>query len=198
MSLWLKSRDEFSAFGLGAFSLTWPHYASQGLLWSTRIISRGKTVLPGCKKEGWSAKHFCKVKLTLILCKTLDTPQETKMITQCWVGESKGYGKNKSCWTHVWKDRAVGVVGLGNGRGWGIIELQWPYDSTIGEVMCWINSVPDPVFGRALPLDCPETQRRSNGDTSFWARSSSQKRHSVWQPSTDADGASLHVLYTYF
>ena len=63
--------------------------------------------------------------------------------------------ENKSYWAHVREDRAVGVAWWRNGRGWGIIELQWPSDSTIGEVMCWINSVPDPVFGRAVPLVYP-------------------------------------------
>lgn len=86
--------------------------------------------------------------------KNLDTPQETKMITQGWVREGKGYRKTNPFGPMY--ERTVGVVGWGNGSGWGIIELQWPYDRTIGEVMCWINSVPDPVFSRAEPLGCPQ------------------------------------------
>lgn len=31
--------------------------------------------------------------------------------------------KNKSYWTHAWKDRALDVVGWGNGRDQGLIEL---------------------------------------------------------------------------
>lgn len=77
------------------------------------------------------------------------------MITHGWVTRGKGVQKNKSYRTHVCQDRAIGVVGWGNRRGRGIIELKWPHDSTIGEVMCWINSVPDRVFGRAVLLYCP-------------------------------------------
>lgn len=46
---------------------------------------------------------------------------------------------------HVWKDRSVGQREAEGCRG--VIELQWPNDSTVGEVVCWINSVPDLVFG---------------------------------------------------
>lgn len=52
-----------------------------------------KTVLPDHKKKDRSAKLFCKVKITLILCKTLDTPQGTKMITQGRKRQDKGYRK---------------------------------------------------------------------------------------------------------
>lgn len=52
-------------------------------------------------------------------------------------------------------ERTGQLAWSGEGREWegvgGIIELQWPYGSTIGEVMCWINSVPDLVFDRAVP-----------------------------------------------
>jgi len=63
--------------------------------------------------------------------------------------------KNKSSLMRVWEDRAVAVVRWEEHEGRGIIELQWPNDSTIGEVMCWINSVPDPIFGGAVPLGRP-------------------------------------------
>lgn len=156
------------------------------LIWSDHITGRAKTVLPDRKKKDRSAKLFCKVKITLILCKALHTPQrdtaDNTGLSEMW----QRVQKNKSYWTHVWKRGSVGVFGWGNGRVlWGIIELQWPHDSTIGEVMCWINSVPDPVFGRAVILGWPPGPK---GEATVTHLSElllpAKKRHSDWQPGT--------------
>lgn len=144
---------------------------------------------------GWKKKLFlffcCKVKLALVMCKN----SRQRWQHGGWVRQGEGYGGKK---TQILLDPCMkgqgSRCGRGgrNGRGRGIIELQWPRDSTIGEVMCWINSVPDPVFGGALPLGCPRDPKHSDGDTSFWACSSSQNRHSDWQPGSKAS------LYAYF
>lgn len=127
---------------------------SRGSTWSDHITGRQqRQVLPDHKKTDRSAKTFsCKVKFTLIprKKKNLRHAVRDKDLSEL---RQKRYRKTNP--TGLVYERTGQLAWSGEGREWegvgGIIELQWPYGSTIGEVMCWINSVPDLVFDRAVP-----------------------------------------------
>ena len=90
----LNSGDWMSAVG-HIFEVLLKHYCSiQGLIWSDHITGRAKTVLPHHKKKKTGVQNFPARSSSHWHCaKNLTTPQETKMITQGWVREGKGYRK---------------------------------------------------------------------------------------------------------